>query len=282
MSMIAICDSVSTIFCSSDSMTIWVRAESRVPIIGRARMPSHNLTTGVDSSRSSVCWRPMTSSRDIWKVLIVCKPSLSSSSEATHVSWASLSASLPHSCLNASKIGRFREKIKVAVSSEENPASTRCRDRSSRNARTGCHPAAPMSSAPCARAVAARTFRNSSACFATSLVDKRPFAEADACSSCCSQLPSISLRRVCSADTSVPFEAMTVSPLNRSSDNYTSEQLCTNYRSREQSICNAEILERFVKNTNSRGVLMGVLRPVYAARVAATFRIVSVDVRNLR
>ena len=37
MSRIAICDSVSTIFCSSDSITIWVRAESSVPIIGSAK-----------------------------------------------------------------------------------------------------------------------------------------------------------------------------------------------------------------------------------------------------
>ena len=53
MSIIAICDSVSTIFCSKDSITTCVRAESKVPIIGSAKMPSQSLTTGVDSSNSS-------------------------------------------------------------------------------------------------------------------------------------------------------------------------------------------------------------------------------------
>ena len=35
-------------------MMIWVRAESRVPIRGSARIPSHSLTTGVDSSLTGV------------------------------------------------------------------------------------------------------------------------------------------------------------------------------------------------------------------------------------
>ena len=55
MSMIAISAPVSTIRCSSDSITICVRALSRVPIIGSARMPSHSLTTGVESSSISSC-----------------------------------------------------------------------------------------------------------------------------------------------------------------------------------------------------------------------------------
>ena len=46
---------VSTIFCRMFSITTWVRAESRVPISGSARIPSHSFTTGVDSSAISRC-----------------------------------------------------------------------------------------------------------------------------------------------------------------------------------------------------------------------------------
>ena len=69
MSMIAISEPVSTIRCSSDSITTCVRALSSVPIIGSARTPSHSLTTGVDSSSRSSCWRAITSSRLFWNVL---------------------------------------------------------------------------------------------------------------------------------------------------------------------------------------------------------------------
>jgi len=65
MSMMAIPEPVSTIFWRSVSMTIWVRALSRVPIIGRARMPSQSLTTGVESSSMSCCCRLISSSRDL-------------------------------------------------------------------------------------------------------------------------------------------------------------------------------------------------------------------------
>ena len=66
MSMIAISEPVSTMRCSSVSITTCVRALSSVPIIGTASTPSHSLTTGVDSSSSSSCWRLMTSSRVFW------------------------------------------------------------------------------------------------------------------------------------------------------------------------------------------------------------------------
>src|SRR6185295_17158054 len=47
MSRMAICAPVSTTLFSRVSMTTCVRAESSVPIIGIARMPSHSFTTGV-------------------------------------------------------------------------------------------------------------------------------------------------------------------------------------------------------------------------------------------
>ena len=47
---------------------------SSVPISGKARMPSHSLTTGVDSSSSSCCWRTMTWSRVFWNTSIVYRP----------------------------------------------------------------------------------------------------------------------------------------------------------------------------------------------------------------
>ena len=54
---------VSTIRSSRLSITICVRSLSRVPISGTATTPSHSLTTGVDSSISSCCWRAITASR---------------------------------------------------------------------------------------------------------------------------------------------------------------------------------------------------------------------------
>ena len=60
MSMIATLAPVSTIRWSSDSITTWVRALSRVPIIGSASTPSHSFTTGVESSSISSCCRRMT------------------------------------------------------------------------------------------------------------------------------------------------------------------------------------------------------------------------------
>ncbi len=55
MSMMAISEPVSTMRCSSDSITTLVRALSSVPISGSATMPSHIFTTGVESSSSSSC-----------------------------------------------------------------------------------------------------------------------------------------------------------------------------------------------------------------------------------
>ena len=43
-------------------MTICVRALSSVPMRGSASTLSHILTTGVDSSSSSCCWRLITAS----------------------------------------------------------------------------------------------------------------------------------------------------------------------------------------------------------------------------
>ncbi|MNY08937.1 hypothetical protein D3C86_1418210 [compost metagenome] len=83
MSMMAISEPVSTIRCNSDSITTWVRCESRVPIIGSASTPSQSLTTGVDNSSSSSCWRLITASRDFWNVRMVCMPKASSSSDTS-------------------------------------------------------------------------------------------------------------------------------------------------------------------------------------------------------
>ncbi len=64
MSMIAIAESVSTMRLSRLSITTCVRALSSVPISGSATTPCQSLTTGVESSISSSCWRRMTSSRE--------------------------------------------------------------------------------------------------------------------------------------------------------------------------------------------------------------------------
>ncbi|MNP31209.1 hypothetical protein D3C76_1243190 [compost metagenome] len=55
MSMMAISEPVSTMRCNNDSITVWLRWESSVPINGSASTPSHSFTTGVDSSSSSSC-----------------------------------------------------------------------------------------------------------------------------------------------------------------------------------------------------------------------------------
>ena len=64
MSMIAIVESVATMRSSRLSITTCVRALSSVPISGTATTPSQSLTTGVESSMSSSCWRRITSSRE--------------------------------------------------------------------------------------------------------------------------------------------------------------------------------------------------------------------------
>ena len=66
MSMMAIDAPVSTIRCSRFSITTCVRALSSVPITGSASTPSHSVTTGVESSISSCCWRTITCSRPRW------------------------------------------------------------------------------------------------------------------------------------------------------------------------------------------------------------------------
>jgi hypothetical protein len=64
MSRMAMVEPVSTIFCKSASIIICARRESSVPMIGRVRILSHTLITGVDnSSMSARCWR-MISSRE--------------------------------------------------------------------------------------------------------------------------------------------------------------------------------------------------------------------------
>ena len=55
----------------------------------------------------------------------MCRPSLSRSSVVAHSASERPAASVPHSSRIASNSGRLSEKMKVAVSSEENPASTR-------------------------------------------------------------------------------------------------------------------------------------------------------------
>jgi hypothetical protein len=47
---------ISMLRLMNDSMMTWVRWLSSVLINGNARMPSHNFTTGVDSSAISRCW----------------------------------------------------------------------------------------------------------------------------------------------------------------------------------------------------------------------------------
>jgi hypothetical protein len=141
MSMIAIAAPVSTIFCRSDSMTICVRALSSVPTSGSARMSFHSSTTGVDSSRSSRCWRAMTSSRLRWYSSMARSPSLSSSDVARHRSSASASGSFLSSARRRAKSGCFNENTKVAVSAGENPASARVRESSPRKSFSGANPA---------------------------------------------------------------------------------------------------------------------------------------------
>src|SRR5262245_30739010 len=65
MSMMAMDAPVSTMRCRRFSITTCVRALSSVPISGRARIPSHSCTTGVDSSSISCCCRRMISSRPV-------------------------------------------------------------------------------------------------------------------------------------------------------------------------------------------------------------------------
>src|SRR6185437_3680470 len=130
MSMMAISASTSTMVCSRFSITTWVRWLSSVPISGSARMPSHNLTTGVDNSAISRCWRTITSSRPFWKASSVSRPSSSSSTVVDHTAEAICSADNDLSRFSALKSGCFSENTKVAVSVGEKPCSARERERS--------------------------------------------------------------------------------------------------------------------------------------------------------
>jgi len=76
-------------------------------MMGRARMPSHSLTTGVDNSSSSCCWREMSSSRAVIKASVVTSASPSRSSVVVQTASKSLSWLLENSARNAEKIGLF-------------------------------------------------------------------------------------------------------------------------------------------------------------------------------
>jgi len=139
MSMMATVASLCTMDSSRFSITIWVRSLSSVPISGTATMPSHSLITGVDRSSSSCCWRSITCSRPRWYASTVTRPSLSKTVEESHVSSFSRLASDAKARRNALKIGFFSEKMKVAVSMGENPASARLLDKLDSAARTSSH-----------------------------------------------------------------------------------------------------------------------------------------------
>ena len=136
MSMIAIAESVSTIFSSRLSITTCVRALSSVPISGSATTPSHSFTTGVESSSSSSCWRWMTSSRVRWYVSAVNRPSASISWVATHIASA---ASAVRARAPRSNSGCLSEKTKVAVSVGVKPRVARVREISISRSFTGPH-----------------------------------------------------------------------------------------------------------------------------------------------
>ena len=63
----------------------------------------------------------MMASRLNWKALIVCMPSASTSSVASHVASARPVALPVSDCLICSKSGRFSENTNVAVSAAEKP-----------------------------------------------------------------------------------------------------------------------------------------------------------------
>src|ERR1700733_9885665 len=137
ISMIAIDASVSTIAWRRVSITTCVRWLSNVPIIGNARMPSHSLTTGVDNSAISRCWRTMTSSRLFWNTSSVNRPSSSSRVVIDQVSSATWAGEKELLRVSVLKSGCFNEKTKVAVSLGENPWVARARETSVSNCLAG-------------------------------------------------------------------------------------------------------------------------------------------------
>jgi hypothetical protein len=78
----------------------------------------------------------MTSSRLRWYTSVVKSPSRSSSSVATHTSSARRWGSSASAARRCEKIGRLREKTKIAVSDGEKPRSPRVRDTSASSSRT--------------------------------------------------------------------------------------------------------------------------------------------------
>ncbi len=127
MSMIATREFVATIACSSVSITTCVRALSSVPISGRATMPSHSVTTGVDSSSMSSCCRTITCSRPLMKLSVVIRPSLSTNVSAMETSSNSLSMSVPHRLRICAKSTGFNDRMNSAVSDGVKPSVARAR-----------------------------------------------------------------------------------------------------------------------------------------------------------
>ncbi len=151
MSMMASSEPVSTMRVSSASITSCVRLESSVPIMGTASTPSHSLTTGVDSSSSSCCWRWITSSRVRWYVVAVNWANLSTSVEAVQVASSAPFASVPNACRTPANSGFLSDSTKWLVSPALAPCAARDWDRAA---------SAPRS---LAQAVSSKRFRSASA-----------------------------------------------------------------------------------------------------------------------
>src|SRR6185436_7374561 len=103
------------------------------------------------------------------------------------------SASLPASVRNAAKNGFFNEKMKLAVSSDENPCATRDREIPSRNSRMGLNSAPEMSPARACSEAAVSSLRNSADCCSSSAADMRPLLLACVAARSLDQLAWISL-----------------------------------------------------------------------------------------
>ena len=127
-------------------MTTCVLELSSVPIIGSARMPSQSLTTGVDNSSISCCWRKMTSSRACWWTSVVQRPRRSSRADEFQSSSTSRPGSFARRARSRRNRGCLNEKTNVAVSVGVNPCCPRFRDSFSSISRRPDHSGRWMSS----------------------------------------------------------------------------------------------------------------------------------------
>ncbi len=137
----------STMASSSDSMTTWLRALSRVPISGTATVPSHSLITGVATSSSCCRCRSISSAFASSAVSMTTRRSVPSSRvRASTLSWACAAVASGNSSRSNSTAGMRSPATSSAIWDGVEPLRVLVCVMRPNWSRTGRKPGAVMSS----------------------------------------------------------------------------------------------------------------------------------------